>query len=139
VQNEDRSLSARGGNPNLLVTMDEGKQAGESMEALSDAIETNLWTFDFNLAFDQDFKAVTFWDSHIFGRERNGWQRLFADMMAEKMRGAWDRFPKIWAELPPAWLHLDGDENLPMQLDYDVVWETLRRPWDKDAGFWQES
>lgn len=44
VHNEDRILSALGGNPNLLMTAEGNK----------------MWVFDFNLAFDPDFSVDRF-------------------------------------------------------------------------------
>lgn len=138
VHNEDRSLSARGGNPNLLITQDRTELGGD-LEDESGGVEANLWAFDFNLAFDSDFNAAKFWNNHVFARERMGWQRLFVDEMADKMKRALNRFPEIWAELPEEWLYLDGDDNLPMQLEFDMVKEILWRPFKNAATFWQQA
>ncbi|OYV05592.1 MAG: hypothetical protein CFE26_10765, partial [Verrucomicrobiales bacterium VVV1] len=69
LQNEDRSLSPHGGNPNLLV---------EPIPDLRDDVPVGaLWknqprrellsVFDFNLAFDEEFNRERFFGAHVFG------------------------------------------------------------------------
>jgi hypothetical protein len=134
VQNEDRTLSACGGNPNLLIT------AGPPDEEawLDEPVQTGsqIWTFDFNLAFDSTFNPSSFWDGHIFASTRWQWSEDFRAEATEQVDRVLRDFPLLWAGLPEAWLFIDGDDNLPMQLDLDVVWETLRRPLDHPAEFW---
>lgn len=137
VQNEDRTLSACGGNPNLLVTPVEREWENDLFDDLGSR-RSKLWTFDFNLAFDVLFDDDVFWDGHLFAPERTRWLPAFRSEMEKKMEWILGRFLLIWAELPPEWLYIDADENLPMQLDLDVVMEVLRRPFDRPAEFWRE-
>jgi hypothetical protein len=48
VENEDRTLTEKGGNPNLLWKSDESK----------------LYVIDHNLNFDDTFNKVNFWGAH---------------------------------------------------------------------------
>lgn len=58
LQNEDRSLSELGGNPNLLMTF---RAESGGPEANSDHLPNErLWVFDFNLAFDEAFARKHF-------------------------------------------------------------------------------
>ena len=50
VENEDRTLTAKGGNPNLLWKSDESR----------------LYVIDHNLIFDNEFNKVAFRDTHVF-------------------------------------------------------------------------
>ncbi len=63
LQNEDRSLSALGGNPNLMVEqlppLPDGEEEGASGKAPSR--RERLWAYDFNLAFDVDFSGSGSW------------------------------------------------------------------------------
>ncbi|MES2709134.1 MAG: HipA family kinase [Verrucomicrobiota bacterium] len=134
VQNEDRTLSACGGNPNLLITA--GPPDEEIWLEQAEQMPSIIWTFDFNLAFDPPFHKGRFWDGHIFAAARRHWS---ADFMAETTRRVeliMKDFLFLFASLPEAWLYIDGDDNLPMQLDLDVVLRTLRRPLDQPAEFW---
>ncbi len=60
VHNEDRHLTLRGGNPNLLWDMQLGQ----------------LVVIDHNQAFDRDFNASRFLDSHVFAA---CWNRIYGD------------------------------------------------------------
>lgn len=38
--------------------------------------------------------------------------------------------------LPPEWLHVDGDETLPVQLEVEEVVSALELPFTEPALFW---
>jgi len=135
VQNEDRSLSARGGNPNLLITAEPPDE--ETWLEQSEQIPRRIWTFDFNLAFDPPFHEGRFWDGHIFAEARRYWSPDFMAETTKQVDRVMEGFPSLFASLPETWLYIDADENLPMQLDLDVVLRTLRRPLDHPAEFWK--
>jgi len=78
VLNEDRCLSAFGGNPNLLVTAENN---GGS----------KLWIFDFNLAFDSDFSRPRFLENHLFAKLLDKWPDGFRDEMEPKLASALQR------------------------------------------------
>ena len=42
-----------------------------------------------------------------------------------------------WASLPLEWIHVDGDESLPMQLDMERVISVLELPFTDPDTFWK--
>lgn len=53
------------------------------------------------------------------------------------MRVALSEVPAIFAELPLEWLHVDGDESLPVQLDAERVISVLELPFTDPDTFWK--
>ena len=123
IHNEDRKLSALGGNPNLLMTADEDRPG-------------KLWAFDFNLAFDTDFSTARFWESHVFSGLLPAWPPGFRDRIEPRMRMALDRLGDLFGSLPKEWQHLEADETLPVQLEQKLVFETLARAFTDPDAFW---
>ncbi|MGB8354459.1 MAG: HipA family kinase [Chthoniobacteraceae bacterium] len=118
VHNEDRAFSQLGGNPNLLMDQD------------------GLSVFDFNLAFDPAFTREGYFEKHIFGPLLPAWPVGFQDTTMPKMRAVLGRFDEIFDALPLEWLHIDGDESLPVQIDRKLVHETLSSPFNDPDSFW---
>ena len=139
IQNEDRSLSAKGGNPNLLVTQSSLTPRSESEAAFrgSPRRREKLWVYDFNLAFDETFDRTVFFDAHAFGGMVKQWPRGFRERMEPRLREALGRLPDLFAELPVEWLHLDGDDSLPVQLDVERVSSLLNLPFTEPDTFWK--
>jgi hypothetical protein len=133
LQNEDRSLSAHGGNPNLLV------------ERLPPALWSEqprremLWVYDFNLAFDEDFDRRRLFGAHVFGGMLKQWPQGFRERMEPRMRQALTQLTNIFGELPLEWLHVDGDDSLPVQLDIARVTSVLELPFTDPENFWKLS
>lgn len=138
LQNEDRSLSALGGNPNLLVTQLPPLPAEDPGVALwkDHRRREKLWAYDFNLAFDLDFNRERFFASHVFGGMLGRWPEGFRERMEIRLSAALDEVGTFFAELPPEWLHVDGDESLPVQLDEERVDFVLRLPFTNPDRFW---
>jgi hypothetical protein len=139
IQNEDRSLSAKGGNPNLLVTQIPPLPDDDPEGALwkDQPRREMLWAYDFNLAFDEDFSREQFFGAHVFGGMLKQWPEGFRERMEPRLREALDRLPGLFAELPPEWLHLDGDDSLPVQLDLKRVTSVLNLPFTDPDTFWK--
>lgn len=129
LQNEDRSLSERGGNPNLLVP--------RVPAPTGDAGAERLWAYDFNLAFDKDFDRERFFEAHAFGSLMGRWPDGFREKMEPKLKSALGEVRSIFAELPLEWLHMDGDESLPVQLDDERVISALELPFSDPDTFWK--
>ncbi len=112
VQNMGRTLGERGGNPNLLRTM----PPDESVHII-----------DHNLAFDRSFAPGPFFAAHAFGKSREaapGKTALAArDRMADTAAGV----DEIWQEMPKAWLYLDSDMSMPVDIDAAQVRAVLNR------------
>lgn len=139
LQNEDRSLSALGGNPNLLATQIGPISDDDPEGALwkDEPRREMLWAYDFNLAFDEDFSRERFFRVHVFGEALRQWPAGFRERMEPRLRAALDEVQAIFAELPLDWLHVDGDESLPVQLDVERVISTLELPFTEPETFWK--
>ena len=139
LQNEDRSLSATGGNPNLLVTQIPPLPDDDPEGALwkDQPRREMLWPYDFNLAFDERFDRERFFDAHVFAGLLKQWPDGFRERMEPRLRQALGRVPGLFAELPPEWLHLDGDDSLPVQLDLERVTSVLNLPFTEPDSFWK--
>jgi len=120
VQNGDRTLSERGGNPNLFWD-----------------IETDdLLVLDHNQAFDPHFTAEDFFSSHAFSGAA---RRLFSDWIA---RGEYQlRYTQIltsWAAylaaIPPEWRFADDEQTVPTDFDSARALALLAR-FDREE-FW---
>lgn len=139
IQNEDRSLSALGGNPNLLVRQiptlpnrDEKSAFGKDQPR-----REMLWAYDFNLAFDEDFNRERFFGAHVFGQSVKAWPAGFRERMEPRLRLALEEQDVIFKELPLEWLHVDGDQSLPMQLDLERLKSNLELPFRQPDLFWK--
>ena len=64
------------------------------------------------------------------------WPVGFRERMEPRLRSALDEVETIFAELPREWLHVDGDESLPVQLDQERVDSALRLPFTDPDRFW---
>jgi hypothetical protein len=139
LQNEDRSLSAHGGNPNLLVEPIPPLPDDDPEGALwkHQPRREMLWVYDFNLAFDEDFDRGRFFDAHVFGKMLKNWPEGFRDRLEPRMRQALSQVSEIFAELPLEWLHVDGDDSLPVQLDVERVRSVLELPFTDPETFWK--
>lgn len=139
LQNEDRSLSALGGNPNLLVEQIPPLRDDDPEGALwkDQPRREMLWAYDFNLAFDEEFSRERFFDAHVFGGRVKQWPAGFRERMEPRLRAALDEVRGIFAELPLEWLHVEGDETLPVQLDVEKVISALELPFSQPDLFWK--
>lgn len=139
LQNEDRSLSALGGNPNLMVEQIPPLPEDDPEGALwkDRPRREMLWAYDFNLAFDENFSRERFFSAHVFGEALRQWPEGFREQMEPRLRAALDEVRAIFAELPLEWLHVDGDETLPVQLDVERVISALELPFTEPDTFWK--
>jgi hypothetical protein len=138
LQNEDRSLSPQGGNPNLLVERIPPLPDDDPQGALwkDQSRREMLWVYDFNLAFDEDFCRERFFGVHVFGGMLKQWPEGFRERMEPRMRQALEQVRAIFSELPVEWLHVDGDESLPVQLNQERVSSVLELPFTHPDLFW---
>jgi len=96
-----------------------------------------LWAYDFNLAFDEDFDRERFFNGHVFTDQLKRWPDGFREEMEPRLREALNALPELFGELPLEWLHLDGDESMPVQLGRNHVESVLSLPFTDPDMFWK--
>ncbi len=78
-----------------------------------------------------------FFGAHVFGGMLKQWPEGFRERKEPLMKAALAEVPAIFAELPLEWLHVDGDESLPVQLDMKRVISALELPFTDPETFWK--
>jgi len=122
VQNEDRTLTEFGGNPNLVWS-----NAAQGVQV-----------FDLNLAFDDSLNPLRFWQMHVFrGAAVSGWDLAFRAEAEMKLLNALSKLDEIWQELPTSWLYPGGDVSSPVALDRLAVERMLQRIQTEPNAFWR--
>lgn len=120
VRNYDRSLSAQGGNPNLLWASD----------------TKSVVMIDHNNAFDGPLEGHLFADRHIFGAEYLLLRHDKAGMAAysQRLGHSMEQWPDIVASLPPEWLFLDDMQSVQVDFNFDDALAVLSE--HQSEGFW---
>ena len=120
IQNYDRTLSAYGGNPNLLWATDSG----------------SVVIIDHNNAFDSLIDQQTFAETHIFGSDFLAVCRDANDIAAyrDRLDRALDRWDGIVTSLPQGWMFLDPQETVPINFNSNDVLGVLYA--HREKGFW---
>lgn len=119
VHNADRTLTAKGGNPNLSW----------------DTQDSRLAVIDHNQAFDTDFDPQRFAELHVF---HESLLTIFEDMIDrqtyyDRLAAAFAEFDPACDNVPPEWWAVDN--GVPTGFDRDAVRELLRRFMNND--FWR--
>lgn len=111
VRNEDRSLTAHGGNPNLLW----------------DPSDKALTPIDHNLAFDDDFDPQRFLDTHVFSADFADVTRDLAErgVYAGRLKEAFSVAQQAWDEMPLEWHYHDDECTVPVAFDIAEAVKTL--------------
>jgi len=133
LQNDDRTLSDLGGNPNLLITHESEIRNGET----SGNMVPYLWVIDFNLAFDPLFTRSFFLDNHVFAGLLKAWPPGFQEAVMQSLPAVLETVPRLFRELPDEWLYQDGDDSLPVHLSQNDVLEMLQLPLQEPEAFWK--
>lgn len=118
LHNEDRHLTERGGNPNLLWDMQ----------------NSALVVIDHNQAFDRDFEPANFLRSHVFS---NSWNDIFSDHFERKryqtkLKAILPKLQGIRATIPESWWCVD--DGVPADLAWDEIQTRLESCCRED--FW---
>lgn len=118
LHNEDRHLTELGGNPNLLW----------------DVGGAELVVIDHNQAFDPDFDAARFLESHVFA---DYWNQIFSDHVersryGERLATALSGLEDIRATIPDSWWYVD--EGVPANITWGEIVVCLERCRRED--FW---
>lgn len=122
LHNSDRSLTTRGGNPNLLWRTQPGG---------------GLILIDHNLAFEPDFKPSEFLDTHVFAQAFMDLQGHPAqrESIRQSFAQALESAKNAWADIPPAWHFTDAEATLPARWSPEDFMQILARCHDPDT-FW---
>jgi hypothetical protein len=105
VENEDRTLTENGGNPNLLWRSD----------------NSTLYVIDHNLIFDKDFSKANFWSTHVFkdmvcNKQDDVVEKMDFEARMNKAlacwQSAWDNMPKTWLEFNQEFACFDPEKHL---------------------------
>jgi hypothetical protein len=118
LHNEDRHLTERGGNPNLLWDMQ----------------NSGLVVIDHNQAFDRYFNPSNFLKTHVFARR---WNDIFSDHLqrehyASKLEAILPRLAGIRANIPDSWWYVD--DGVPADVTWAEIETCLQRCRQED--FW---
>ena len=120
VHNADRSLGETGGNPNLFW----------------DVEQEGLVVIDHNQAFDADFSAQDFAETHVFRAQlptiTGDWivQQQYCNRFAEVMT----EWLSICDTVPPDWWFVDAERTVPTDFDTEAARQLLLRY--QSDGFW---
>ncbi len=112
IRNGDRSLTEKGGNPNLFW------EPGHRQ----------LVVIDHNQAFDSDFDAKEFLGYHVFSGQQI---KVFGDMLRtveynQRFLSALDDWHDICHSLPEAWKYSDLEMTIPVDFDLEAAYELLK-------------
>lgn len=117
VHNDDRNLTDKGGNPNLLWN----------------PITEQLVVIDHNLAFAEDFDPNKFIKLHVFSNTYRDW------LNEQNYKNRFDASLAIWDDacslVPEDWRYLDEDHTNPVSFDFKNVLDLLKRY--KQSDFWR--
>lgn len=111
VQNGDRILGDKGGNPNILISMSDQR----------------MYIIDHNVAFAETWHTPTFFENHVFAAIRKEIDRPKLLALRDRLRQTHDCVDAFWAEMPGFWRFLDRDKTLPIKLTTDRIYSTLNR------------
>ena len=105
VRNDDRHLTALGGNVNLLW----------QPSAQVDDAECGLVVIDHNLALDDHFSAQAFCQTHVFAGDL---AETFSDFVlrqtySNRLLQAMEVWEQAWNNLPLAWNFVDLEQTVP--------------------------
>lgn len=117
IRNDDRGNH----NPNLLW----------------DSAHQRIAVIDHNLAFDSEFDAHSFINSHIFGRH---WDTISSDLVTrsayqQQLEAALPAFDQALASMPDEWHWVDVEQTMPATLDISQLRHQLLRCTTDD--FWR--
>ncbi len=97
IENEDRTLTEHGGNPNLLCQ----------------STTNPLFIIDHNLAFGHEFNLKLFWETHVFQAQFSHYQFSLIDKQKfeTKLKQSLKKWQQWWDAIPDAWKQENHEFN----------------------------
>jgi hypothetical protein len=120
IQNEDRSLGDKGGNPNILVSLSD-----KSMRVI-----------DHNIAFDDSWSSSTFFANHVFSGIRTCVAQSKLLAARDKLRESRGLLDTLWDEVPDSWRFADRDAASAVGLTRERICGILDRVENEWEGTW---
>jgi hypothetical protein len=122
VHNADRTLTAKGGNANLLW---------------NPSNDGHLVVIDHNLAFDPAFSAEAFCSLHAFAENIPAMfsDFLLRDAYVARFKAALEGWDEYCATLPASWSFIDPEQTIPVNFPFAAVKALLGRAFTNT--FWQ--
>lgn len=95
LENEDRTLSEKGGNPNLLWKTD----------------DSSLYVIDHNMIFEDAFNKAEFWKTHVFRSQLDHKQYdIFeAGAFETQMHNSLASWETAWHNMPSEWIEFNNE------------------------------
>lgn len=94
IENEDRTLTEQGGNPNLLWSK----------------LTNELYVIDHNLAFDNGFNLKESWECHPFSR--NFQLDIYKSELEERLVKSLQNWSQWWNKIPVEWLEQNEESGV---------------------------
>ncbi len=132
IRNNDRHLTPRGGNVNLL--WQPGRLArNDDYEKVA---EGGVAVIDHNLALDMEFSADAFCQTHVFAADMPG---TFSDFLLrqtfiERLQVALAGCNKTWDTVSTAWNFVDTEQTVPS--NYPIAEVRAMLNLIESADFW---
>ncbi|NOQ14547.1 MAG: hypothetical protein GQ583_08755, partial [Methyloprofundus sp.] len=93
IENEDRTLTEKGGNPNLLWS----------------ELVDKLYVIDHNLAFYNEFNLESSWECHPFSR--NFQLDIYKSELEERLIKSLQNWSQWWNKIPVEWLEQNEESG----------------------------
>lgn len=121
IQNDDRGLGEKGGNPNMLWKMP----------------KEQLVLIDHNAAFDVEFTPAAFFKNHAFGSAHGYWDEGYRADRQKKLLAILGKLPDKLASLPEEWFTDDEIRKIPLTKELTRLEGILRQIENDPIAFWE--
>ncbi len=122
VRNEDRTLGAISGNPNIIST---------------GCSPITAHIIDHHNAFDVTFSEENFWKTHIFSDAKVLWTLAWIRRESKRLLTAAKELSDAWDLMPEAWNPEGDSTSSTSALEQTKIAGILSRPKDAPADFWK--
>lgn len=121
IHNADRCLGEKGGNPNLLWQVLDGR----------------LIMIDHNCAFDAAFESAQFFENHVFKDAKLLWNKGYRKIREKKLLVILEKLSDKLVEMPEEWFSDDDIRTVPLRAEVERFKSVLRRIEADPKEFWE--